>query len=322
MAAMRRGDFERAWVISDRILAHRIARDGFDYTLPRHLQAIWDGRSLANKHVLVRCYHGLGDTIQFIRFAKPLHAIAREVSVWVQPPLVSLVSRVNGVDRVLPLHDGAPEIAYDADIEIMEIAHALRARPETLAIDVPYVEVPARKLEPLRDERLRVGVIWSAGDWDARRSLQLSMLEPLMQIPDVQLIILQRGAARADAQSYALHDLGSDDIETFAATLAALDLLICVDTFGAHLAGAMNVPAWILLQKDCDWRWMSEGCASLWYPSVRLFRQHSAGEWDPVVAEVAAALRARSAAQIIRAKAKEQTHRCDVRTVERTYLGP
>ncbi len=286
-AVMTRGDFEAAWAISDRILAERIVRGDFDSSLPRHLQSIWRGQPLAGKHVLVRCYHGLGDTVQFIRLAKPLRAIAREVSVWVQPRLLPLIASVAGVDRVLPLHDGVPNLVYDTDIEIMELAHALRVTPAMLATHVPYIRVPPRLLPLPADRKLRVAVIWSAGDWDPRRSMRLSDFEPLMRAPGVELIVLQRGSARAEVAQYQVVDLGSDDIETFASTLAALDLLVTIDTFGAHLAGAMGVPTWLLLYNECDWRWMSEGSASPWYPSMRLYRQRAPHDWASVIADVA-----------------------------------
>jgi hypothetical protein len=309
--AMLRGDFARAWEISDRILADKIAHGTFDYTLPRHLQTIWDGQSLAGKHVLVRCYHGLGDTIQFIRFIKPLRNIAREVSVWVQPALMPLIARVEGVDRVLPLHDAAPDLAYDTDIELMELAHALRVMPQTLATGVPYIHAHKRILP--RTDRIRAGLIWSAGDWDPRRSMKFDALTPLLQLPRVEPIILQRGSARLQADDHAVTDLGTDDIPEFAATLGALDLLISVDTFGAHLAGAMNVPVWLMLQHDCDWRWMSEGETSPWYPSMRIFRQGAYGDWESVVSDVVRALDAISYGNAIQSHAQEQSQRSDVR---------
>src|SRR5437868_7419888 len=100
-AAMRRGDFARAWQISDFHLRARIARGDPLHTGPRHLQNIWDGTPLGKKRVLVRCYHGLGDTVQFIRFAARLRVHAEEVIVWAQPPLVPLIRTASGVDRVL-----------------------------------------------------------------------------------------------------------------------------------------------------------------------------------------------------------------------------
>jgi hypothetical protein len=314
MAAMKRGDFAHAWTISDHILARRVAERDFDCTLPRHMQSIWDGRPLKDKHVLVRCYHGLGDTLQFIRFAKPLRAIARKVSVWVQPPLLSLVGKVAGVDRVLPLHDGPPDLVYDADIEVMELAHAQRATPPALAKDVPYIRAPRRNVKIPDDGRLRVGLIWAvAGTWEPKRSLHFSALKPLLDVPGVTPIVLQRGAAADEARPFSIQDCGNDDIELFAATLAALDLLICIDTFGAHLAGAMGVPVWVMLKSDCDWRWMSSGRTSPWYPSMRLYRQPAPGDWASVVAEIARDLAREARERNI--AALEQTHRCDVRTV-------
>src|SRR5215218_6964810 len=127
ISAMRGGDFERAWAITDRNLA--TYRQGHEdkHSGPRHLQRIWRGEELRNRRVLVRCYHGLGDTIQFARFLPPLAGLTRELSVWCQPELLSLIERVEGVDRAIPLHDGAPDVEYELDIEIMEIPHAIRA---------------------------------------------------------------------------------------------------------------------------------------------------------------------------------------------------
>src|SRR5207253_7658644 len=112
-AAMRAHDFPRAWEINDRDLAQRIAAGRPKHEGPRHLQHIWRGEPLAGARVLVRCYHGLGDTLQFIRFVKPLRRIAREVILWVQPELLRLVANAPGVNRALPLHEGAPEVEYD-----------------------------------------------------------------------------------------------------------------------------------------------------------------------------------------------------------------
>ena len=312
---MRRGDFAGAWAISDRILTRRGAANDSDHTLPRHLQSIWDGRPLADRHVLIRCYHGLGDTIQFIRFAKPLRAIAREVSVWVQPPLMPLAANVAGVDRVLPLHDGAPGIAYDVDIEVMELAHALRAAPAALAQNVPYIRPPERNIQKHAGGRMRVGLIWAvAGTWMPERSLRFAALAPLFDVPGIELIVLQRGPAAKEVRGFPIRDLGNDDIEVFAATLAALDLLICIDTFGAHLAGAMGVPVWLMLPAECDWRWMSTGRTSPWYPSMRLYRQPRPGDWASVVGEIARDLAREAALSSVANAGSEQTQRCDVRT--------
>ena len=110
----------------DRSLQEYCRSGAIKHTGERHFQRIWRGEKLDGRCVLVRCYHGLGDTIQFVRFAKPLRAIAREVLICAQPELLELLRGVEGVDQLYPLHDGTPDARYDVDIEIMELAHALR----------------------------------------------------------------------------------------------------------------------------------------------------------------------------------------------------
>src|SRR5438270_665433 len=163
-AAMRANDFARAWTINHRDLARRIAKNAPKHEGPRHLQHIWRGEPLHGARVLVRCYHGLGDTLQFIRFAKPLRHIAREVILWVQPELLRLVASARGVDRVLPLNDGNPDVEYDADIEVMELAFALRATREMID-DVPYLSAKrgtSRFERDPTDRRIHIGLVWRA----------------------------------------------------------------------------------------------------------------------------------------------------------------
>jgi hypothetical protein len=291
MRAMRKGDFRRAWTISDALLAARLARGDAVHQGPRHFQSIWNGASLTNKRVLVRCYHGLGDTIQFIRFAAPLRRIASEVTVWAQQPLVRLLAGTAGVDRILPLHDGTPDVEFDRDIEIMELAHALRVDAQTIACQVPYIFPPTHGERPARSAReLLVGLVWKSGGWDDRRSVPARLLSRLAHVSGVRLFSVQCGASAAEAASIPAEDISSEDVEETAASLQGLDLLISVDTFAAHLAAALGHPVWLLLHSQCDWRWMNHGNTSIWYPTMRLFRQRRPAEWEPVVEEIAAAL--------------------------------
>jgi hypothetical protein len=291
IGAMQCGDFARAWEISDAYLRARLAAGTPPHTGPRHLQHIWDGGALADKRVLVRCYHGLGDTIQFIRFAAPLRKLAREVVFWAQPPLLRLLATAPGVDCVFPLHDGTPDVAFDCDIEIMELAHALRIDERSIACAVPYVldRGPQARL-PTPSHELAVGLVWRAGDWDDRRSMPASLLSALSHVSGVRLLSLQCGPAAAEASRIPAQDVASSDVERTAATLRQLDLLISVDTFATHLAGALGVPVWLLLHSECDWRWMQHRSDTPWYPTMRLFRQRSAGDWPSVIKEVTTAL--------------------------------
>lgn len=283
---MRRGEFEEAWKFSDVILEERAGKPCWH--LPRHQQYIWDGSSLKGKRVLVRCYHGLGDTIQFIRFAPLLKAIAKEVIVWAQPPLIPLLQTVEGIDRLLPLHDGTPEVDYDVDVEIMELSHIFRATVETIPTQIPYIHVGPKRL--LSGDEKNVGLVWRAGDWDPRRHLSFDTLLPLFKVPGINLLILQANAKEAGwKEGYGIHP-GEFPLHEYAQIVRGLDLLITVDSMPAHLAGAMVVPVWTLLHAEADWRWMDNRDDSPWYPSMRLFRQKQQGDWAAVIAQVKAEL--------------------------------
>jgi hypothetical protein len=257
--------------------------------LPRHEQWVWDGTPLDGKRVLVRCYHGLGDTLQFIRFAPRVKAVAAEVVVWAQPPLISLLETAPGIDRLLPLHDGDVGVDYDVDVEVMELSHVFRSTMWTLPADVPYLYAPPAPLA--KHGRLAVGIVWKAGDWDGRRNVPYSLLAPLAQVPGVELHVLQRGAALAEREKGFGVVSGSDDPYEAARVMRALDLVVSIDSMPAHLAGALGVPVWTLLHADPDWRWMLGRDYSPWYPTMRLFRQERPGDWVSVIARVAAELR-------------------------------
>jgi hypothetical protein len=291
MHHMRAGEWEAAWKISDREMLRRTRQT--QHHLPRHLQQIWDGRSLRSKRVLVRCYHGLGDTVQFVRFMPQLKQVAREVTVWCQSPLIPLLQTARGIDRLLPLHDGIPEIQYDVDIELMEVPHALRTNLRTLPRHVPYFDLqPSRRREPSPGP-LRAGIVWQSGGWDSRRSIAPGLMRTLMQSCScVRWSILQRGPALA---SWRCDDRLAEvprltGILDEAAELSCLDLLISVDTLSAHLAGALGVRTWTLLPFESDWRWMDQRADSPWYPTMRLFRQHRSGDWQGVIENVRSSL--------------------------------
>ena len=275
---MRRADFATAWSISDRILAQRQPGETC-WHLPRHQQWVWDGRALVNQQVLVRCYHGLGDTIQFARCLPMLDRIARETIVWVQPPLIRLLGTLPGSRQLLPLHDGSPGVDYDVDIEIMELGHALRLREEELGACVPYFHVdPAPR--PLG--KFNVGVVATTGDWDGRRSIPPDVFSPLRNLSGVELFNLQ-----LEDPLTGIHDWSTPDVLELASRLCALDLVIAPDTMIAHLAGALAVRTWTLLPYPADWRWhQPHRTDSPWYPTMRLFRQSQAGDWDSVMQDV------------------------------------
>ena len=286
---MRRGDFAAAWRLSDEVLRARAHLPCSH--LPRHEQYLWNGAAIVGGRVLVRCYHGLGDTIQFIRYAPLVRARAREVIVWAQPALLEVLRGASGVDRVLPLHDGTPEADYDVDVEIMELPHLFRSTLETIPARVPYLSCPPVAGDRREPGSCHVGVVWQAGDWDPLRSVPLTLLAALGKIPGVVLHALQRGRALAGWREEFGPVSGSDDAAATARTMGALDLIISVDSFPAHLAGALARPVWTLLHTAADWRWMDGREDSPWYPTMRLFRQERLGDWDGVITRLAAELR-------------------------------
>jgi hypothetical protein len=283
--AMQCGELQRAWEISDRSLQEYCASGAVKHTGERHLQRIWRGEDLRDKRVLVRCYHGLGDTIQFVRFAKPLRLIARKVVLWVQRELLCLLHGVDGVDQLHPLHDGTPDFPYDVDIEIMELAHALRATPDMIASRVPYLACGSA-MRLAGDSRISIGMVWEVGNWDRRRCVPASKLSRLRTAPGVRLCSLQQGAGRDDATIIPAKDIAVADLRRLAARIMGLDLVITVDTMVAHLAGALGAPVWTMLHADRDWRWPKTGRTSIWYPSMKLFHQPRSGDWDSVIDEM------------------------------------
>lgn len=282
--AVRRNDLERAWQLSDRSLREFALSAPAKHAGERHQQRIWRGEDLGNKVVLVRCYHGLGDTIQFIRFAKPLREIAREVIIWAQPELVPLVAQVDGVDRAIPLHDGPPDTSFEVDIEVMELAHALRATPELISSRVPYFR--RTHFGKGVGYPLSIGLVWEAGNWNSRRSVPPALFARLHEVPGIRLFSLQQGPCRAFASTIPAEDISAPDIQTLAARMTRLDLVITVDTMAAHLAGALGVPVWTMLHRDCDWRWPQTGRETIWYPTMKLFHQSNADDWSSVVDEM------------------------------------
>ncbi|MBD0376236.1 MAG: ADP-heptose--LPS heptosyltransferase [Bacteroidota bacterium] len=280
MYHMRRGAFEEAWKFSDAVLQSRAGKPCWH--LPRHFQYIWDGTSLEGKRVLVRCYHGLGDTIQFIRYAPLLKATAREVIVWAQPPLIPLLQTVEGIDRLLPLHDGTPEVEYDADVEVMELPHIFRTTLATIPSTVPYIHVEPMPL-PAGNRQLSVGLVWKAGDWDRRRNIPFPFLKPLAEVQHINLYILQAAATLAGwEEGFGIHP-GEYCLYDYARVIRGLDLMISLDSMPVHLAGAQGVPVWNLLHAEADWRWMNHRADSPWYPTMRLFRQQHPGDWASVI---------------------------------------
>ncbi|HZQ63591.1 MAG TPA: ADP-heptose--LPS heptosyltransferase, partial [Casimicrobiaceae bacterium] len=299
-AGMRAGDFEAAWRATDRIERVRRTDEAAGRLAHRPDHLLWNGTSFAGRRVLVRCNHGLGDTLQFIRYVPLLRAIARQVSVLVQPHLLELL-RSPELGDVQNGWTDAPPPLHDVAIEIMELPYAFRSTIDTLPRRVPYLPLAhlrrfAADPPRLAEGAFRVGLVWGSSDWDPSRSVPLQALAPLAGVPDVRFYGLQQGEhAQSPAEAPFSMTVLSPHTSAIAAAAAAmmeLDLVITVDCMAAHLAGALGRPVWVMLKADADWRWMERRDDSPWYPTMRLFRQPREGDWAAMVDRIAGALAA------------------------------
>ncbi len=286
MGYMLQGNFEAAWSENDAIRRRRLPD-------PHRL---WLGEDLRGRRVMVRCLHGLGDSIQFLRYAPMLRERAAKLIVEVPPALLELAPLLDGVGEVITWGKDAPSAlpAWDVQIEVTELPYVFRTLCSELPLATSYLRLPATAVEKFRLEYspsgvLRVGVVWAAGAWNPTRSVPLASLKKLLQTSGCEFWNLQGGAVRQEWTSLRGYtnlrdgDGCSGSILGLSALISQMDLVITPDTFAAHLAGALGVPACVLLERAADWRWMDSQRESPWYPSLRLFRARVRGEWAEVV---------------------------------------
>ena len=307
LALLRLGDFERGWAEYEHRFRTEMVRP-LPFTQPR-----WQGEAPAGRTIVLWGEQGHGDTLQFARYAGLVAARGAEVVVVAQPGLVRLLHSLPGVRRVVA--PGQPVGPHDLHAPLMSLPAVFGTTPGTVPADVPYIapdaEARARWTGRFPDRgRLRVGLVW-AGDarphlpmsnaTDRRRSVRLEALAPLFAVEGVDFVSLQFGSRAGDRGRVAFGQRMADpmaevgDFADTAAIVEQLDLVVTVDTAMAHLAGALARPVWVLSRFDGCFRWMSGRDDSPWYPTMRLFRQETPGDWTPVIARVAEALRDRVA---------------------------
>jgi Tfp pilus assembly protein PilF len=266
-------------------------------------QPLWIGKEdLAGKSILLQHEQGLGDTIQFVRFAPAVAELGARVTLQVQPPLVPLLRNLPGIHAVIPGTEPVP--ATDFHCPMLSLPLALGVNKESIPANVPYIRpsVAASALwrKQLPDNgRPRIGVVWSGNPkhrGDRFRTLALEFLKPLLDRDDVDWVCLQKEIRLEDwplvweLPSLQLLGLRFATFDDTAAVIDQLDLVISADTSVAHLAGAIATPVWIMLPLSADFRWMTATDRSPWYPTARLFRQEKAADWAGVVTKVDAAL--------------------------------
>jgi hypothetical protein len=265
---------------------------------------------LAGEPVTATTYHhtslveeeeGYGDNIHFCRYLPLLARRCGKVLVRCRPALEPILQRVEGVAGVVPITASEPGMPVDRYVHMMSLPHLLEPEPARMSDSVPYLAVDPDLGEHWRQRikgaRLKIGLVWAGNPTqpkDVVRSIPLSQFQPLAAVEGVTFYSLQKGPAAAQLAEapFPIVDLapGLADFSSTAAAIAQLDLVITVDTAVCHLAGALGRPVWTLLYFPPDWRWQLQGDETLWYPSMRLFRQGTERRWAPVIQEVAQAL--------------------------------
>ncbi|MDR3416917.1 MAG: tetratricopeptide repeat protein [Nevskia sp.] len=298
-----RGDYAAGWPLYEWRL---------DDPKNRHkpkLDRRWDGGPLEGKRLLIRSEQGLGDALQFVRYAALCKARGATVIVACYPPLRSLFENCDYIDEVVV---DAPAGGYDLQIEMMSLPYRFGTTLQDVPAAVPYLKTNAearRKWAPrfAGVAAPRIGLVWAgnprehdlaASRIDVRRSMKLEQMKPLLEVEGARFYNLQFGAKAAELDECGLRGRLTDymsEVEDYldtAAIIENLDLVIAVDTSVVHAAGGLGKPVWVLSRHDACWRWLRNQERNPWYPSARVFGQTTAGDWAGVVERVRQALQA------------------------------
>jgi Tfp pilus assembly protein PilF len=305
---LMRGDLARGYALYD---AHRAVYPH------RHRDRRWDGTPLDGRTILLYAQHGLGDTLQFVRYVSRVAAMGGRVLLQVQPQLMPFLREQPGAAMVFATNDEPGE--FDVQSTLLELPAILGDTLETIPAEIPYLradrELCARWAARLADDgpgvegSFRIGIAWHGNPHQKDgliRRCTLRDMAPIWRVPGVTVYSLQVGAGREELTAAAVggddvpvRDFGAIDVEAgafmdTAAIMQSLDLIVTIDTSIAHLAGGLGRPVWLAVPYWADWRWMMERADSPWYPTMRIFRQPGPGVWGPVFDDMAAALSART----------------------------
>ena len=295
LALLTIGDFRRGFEKYE----WRWQRTGMPAHGRNYGRPLWLGEyPLQRKTILLHAEQGLGDTIQFARYVPLLARMGAKVVLEVQAQLAALLGRLEGAASVVAR--GEPLPPFDVHCPLGSLPLALKTEPATIPAEASYLKGDDARIAKWRMrigalERPRVALAWAGNAQhinDRNRSIALSRLASLWSAASPRFIGIQRELRGEDGELLAreprVMQIGAelDDFADTAAVIALVDLVVSVDTSVAHLAGAMGRPVWILLPFSPDWRWALAGESSPWYPTARLFRQPTLGDWDSVIERV------------------------------------
>lgn len=298
-ALMMAGDYEQGW----REHAWNLRNQGKDSPEIRKFAA---EKSFAGKRIVLRPEGGLGDTLNFFRYAKRLKDAGATVYAWVQDPLYPLLCDVPYVDMIFTNKTKPVGLEYDAIASYMSMPALIGDLPETMSREVPYLSVTperieqwANRIEPTK-KTYNIGICWQADVYNdssrlpiARRGIPLALLLSLADIPGVQLYSLQKKDGVEQLASSGGKLVAFDDLDEHsgpfvdtAALIMNMDLVITIDSAVAHLAGALGKKVWLMLPYVIDWRWYMHRTDSCWYPTMHVFRQPAPFDWQSVAQSV------------------------------------
>jgi len=274
-------------------------------TQPVFAQPSWKGEPYQDRTILLHTEQGLGDTLQFIRYAPMVKQRMGQVFVVAPTTLLPVLAACPGIDRLLPKGSTLPE--FDVQASLMSLPGIFGTSVNSIPADIPYLVADAKSKNHWEQilfsySGRKVGIAWQgspAYQKDRKRSIPLQHFQPLAQVPNVHLFSLQVGPGREQITSvsggFPVIDLGGQlNAQSFmdaAGLLMNLDLLVTCDTAIAHLAGALGVPVWVAIPFVPDWRWLLQGETTPWYPTMRLFRQPKRGDWNSVFEKISEELK-------------------------------
>jgi tetratricopeptide (TPR) repeat protein len=261
-------------------------------------QRLWLGDSdIKNKTILIHAEQGLGDTIMACRYVRMLASLGAKVIVEVQTPLKSLLKTLEGVSMLIGKGETIPR--FDVQCPTMSLPLAFKTTIETIPAKVPYLAVSKDIIEKWRSKltgaEIKVGIAWAGNPnhpSDLDRSIPLKSILPIVGVEGARYFSLQKDLRDGDKEILDVTseivqlDQAMNDFEDTAAIMMSLDLVISCDTSIVHVAGALSRPIWVLLPFSPDWRWLLDRNDSPWYPTARMFRQKSIGEWSTVTNDV------------------------------------
>jgi tetratricopeptide (TPR) repeat protein len=300
LALLALGNYREGWKLHDKGFGHRHMRGFNQFPAAKP----WDGEPAPNKHLLIWTEHGLGDALQFIRYAELCKTRVGKLSVLCQTPLIRLFKSSPFIDDAF---DKLPEgNDFNKHVPLMSLPHVFETVLETVPNNIPYLRVApdlrakwAPKFFGIPD--MKVGLVWAGGARignspssriDQQRNIALEHMKPWLDLPGARFYNLQKDKPAEQIAALGLTDRLTEfmgEVRDFADTAAIvqnLDLVITVDTSMAHLAGSLGRPVWVLSRYNACWRWLQNRPDNPWYPTARIFGQPKPGDWHSVIAQV------------------------------------